>query len=147
MHWSHAIERAWANEVEDNTMGQGANITISNFSPHVLKIAVTQSDYIREVPAGLDQTLMKPKTGLRPFYIEANGITSNSYFNLSLTVMKPNGTGGYQPDAGYAVSTARMELTGDNWAAGQQTNGALTVGLEVVEFTQDLITIFLERAQ
>jgi hypothetical protein len=126
-------------------MGQGANITISNFSPHVLNIAVTQSDYTT-VSTGL-AGIMHSRSGLRPVYIEGTGVTSESHLTLSLTVMKPSSAGGYEPDPSHAVSHARMQLTGSHWEPGQQTNGALIVNLEIASWTQDVITIFLGPAQ
>jgi hypothetical protein len=123
-------------------MGQGATITISNFSDHVLGIGVPQHDYTSGWEA-LDQLNLQPRSGHAPVYIEGTGITSNSYVTLSLTVMKRDADGKYVKDDAYTVSDARVELTGDHWRSGNPTNGALDVQVLNKDFKQDVIAIFL----
>lgn len=125
-------------------MGQGANITVCNFSSHILDVDVEQHDYVSGTEA-LDTTL-QPSTGLMPVYIEGTGITSNSYVTLKLTVMKEDAAGKYVPDDRYTKSYARVQLTGSHWSAGDQTNGAIAVDLGVKDFKQDVLTLFLANA-
>lgn len=125
-------------------MGQGATITVCNFSSHILGIAVDQHDYVSGTE-GLATTL-QPSSGLMPVYIEGTGITSNSYVTLKLTVMKQGDGGNYVPDDRYTKSYARVQLTGKHWDAGDQTNGAVAVDLGIKDFTQDVITLFMANA-
>lgn len=122
-------------------MGQGATITISNFSDHVLGVDVPQHDYTYGWEAL--QINLPPRSGHAPVYIEGTGITSNSYVTLSLTVMKRGADGKYVKDDAYTVSDARVELTGAHWKAGDSTTGALDVEVLTKDFKQDVVAIFL----
>jgi hypothetical protein len=124
-------------------MGQGANITISNFSSHILQIGV-QGNTNTSIREQLDQVVLQPDSGLRPVYIEAQD--SNAALALGLTVMRSNGRGGYEPDPVYDVSQARLALQKGRWNDIMQVSAAVLVDSQIQQqWQQDLCTIFLHN--
>jgi hypothetical protein len=119
-------------------MGQGANITVNNFSSFDIKVDVKQAEYVKG-SAGLNLNL-GPRSGSKPHYIEYDGITSDGELTLRFTVMKDG-----EPDPRFTASTASIKLTGKHWERGDDNaNGAVTVDMNIQAWQQDLVTIGLK---
>lgn len=119
-------------------MGQGANITVNNFSRFRIRVDVASHDYV-EGFAKFNGVIVESASGMNPKYIEYDGITSDGGLKLKFSVVDGEGN----PDPQYVASTASIKLPGKHWQAGDIGAGAVQVEMDVQSWQQDLITIGL----
>ncbi|WP_437668996.1 hypothetical protein [Sorangium sp. So ce131] len=137
-------------------MGHGANMTINNFSPYNLQVAVVRKHCIYPQGSGgagapgID-AFNKRLTPAEPTfsgYIENKNTstggdlcaTDTGYFELSFTVMR-----GDTPDPRYTPSSMTIAIPHDHFQKGDNnSNGAVKVELSILNGTQDTISVGLK---
>ncbi|XXX72557.1 hypothetical protein WMF30_33400 [Sorangium sp. So ce134] len=137
-------------------MGQGANMTINNFSPYDLQVAVVRKHCIYpqspngDGSPGIDafNRRLAPRGGTFSGYIEDKNTstggdlcaTDTGYFELSFTVMR-----GDTPDPRYRPSAVTVMIPHQHFQKGDpNSDGAVKVDLAVLDGKQDVITIGLK---
>lgn len=137
-------------------MGQGANMTVNNFSPYDIQVAVVRKHCIYPQSSGgngapgIDafNTRLTPAGGTFSGYIEDKNTstggdlcaTDTGYFELSFTVMK-----GDTPDPRYRPSAVTLAIPHDHFVKGDtNSDGAVKVELSILDGKQDTISIGLK---
>jgi hypothetical protein len=136
-------------------MGQGANMTVNNFSPYVVKVAVVNKHCIYPQSSGgygapgIDafNVTLDASGGTVAGYIEDKNsstggdlcATDTGYFRLSFTVMK-----GDTPDPRFTPSLVTIAIKSAHFVKGDKNeDGALKVGVDILDGKQDTISIGL----
>ncbi|MDC0683889.1 MULTISPECIES: hypothetical protein [Sorangium] len=136
-------------------MGQGANMTVNNFSPYDIQVAVVRKHCIYPQSPngygapGIDAFNVRlPHGESHGGYIEDKNTstggdlcaTDTGYFELSFTVMR-----GDVPDPRYTLSTTTIAIPHDHFQQGDgHKDGAVKVDLIFLPGKQDSITIGLK---
>lgn len=136
-------------------MGQGANMTINNFSPYVVKVEVVDKHCIYPQTSGgagapgIDafNVTLDASGGTATGYIENKNsstggdlcATDTGYFRLSFTVMN-----GDTPDPRFTPALATVAIRHSHFEKGEgNKDGAIAVELKFQEGKQDTITVNL----
>jgi hypothetical protein len=137
-------------------MGQGANMTVTNSSPFVIKMEVVRKHCIYpqtpdpKGPSGIDAFNAKLDAGggSKSGYIENKNISSGGdfcgtdtgYFELSFTVMRDN-----TPDPRYTPTCTTIAIKGAHFELGDHNeNGAVKVDNSFLNGDPDTISIGLK---
>jgi hypothetical protein len=137
-------------------MGQGANMTVNNFSPYVLQVEVVEKHCIYPQSAGgngapgIDafNVTLDARGGTKSGYIENKNTstggdlcaTDTGYFRLSFTVMN-----GDAPDPRFKPALVTIAIQGAHFEKGDQnSDGAVKVEVSILDGKQDTISIGLK---
>jgi hypothetical protein len=137
-------------------MGHGANMTVNNFSPYLLKSEVVRKHCIYPQTdngggsPGIDKfnATLQPRGGTVSGYIEnkdnSSGgdlcATDTGYFELRFTVMR-----GDIPDPRYVPSNVTVAIPHQHFGKGEgNSNGAVSIDLTVLDGKQDTVTVDLK---
>jgi hypothetical protein len=135
-------------------MGHSANMTINNFSPYDIQVAVVRKHCIYpqtpDGPTGIDafNTRLTPQMPSVSGNIENKSnssggdlcATDTGYFELSFTAMK-----GEVPDPRFKPSALTVAIPHEHFEKGDtNSNGVVKVGLTIKGGDSDVITIALQ---
>lgn len=137
-------------------MGQGANLTVNNFSAYVIKMEVVRKHCIYPQttdpngPSGIDvfNAKLGASGGTLSGYIENKNsstggdlcATDTGYFELSFTVMRDNA-----PDPRYVPSFVTIAIKHSHFELGEgNKDGAVKVDVAIIDGSKDMITIGLK---
>ncbi|MGK3968174.1 hypothetical protein WMF38_28905 [Sorangium sp. So ce118] len=137
-------------------MGHGANMTINNFSPFDLQVAVVRKHCIFPQSQGGNGAPGIDAFNRRLAHGESTGgyienkntstggdlcATDTGYFELSFTVVRKDGT----PDPRYTPSALTVAIPHQHFEKGDTNrDGAVKVDLTILDGQQDVITIGLK---